>query len=251
MFHQTIFLSVALLASISQGLPSLSRKIQARQGWVPSPPVIISDVTPHDRYASSIGVLGCKINTNRVAYWMEAIDCNNICLKLTHMASKRSVHLLKIDKSGAAHDISYDAWNYLKTGNPAKEGTAATGGPGDLGEVQYEYVDPDSPECKSLIYDPEGKLPLMGANSMNFFSSCPEGSWVKNNTQFWNLNDDRCSTGWNEKCTLLPGDNQPTCQPGHLLGYGGSEHPVLGPADLKGDHKVVNIDYMTGKESAA
>ncbi|KAH0006683.1 hypothetical protein KCU78_g12180, partial [Aureobasidium melanogenum] len=25
--------------------------------------------TPHVEYSSSIGVLGCKINTNRVAYW--------------------------------------------------------------------------------------------------------------------------------------------------------------------------------------
>ena len=28
-------------------------------------------VTPHEQYSSSIGALGCKLNTNRVAYWPE------------------------------------------------------------------------------------------------------------------------------------------------------------------------------------
>ena len=41
-------------------------------------------VTPHAEYSSSIGVPGCKINTNRVAYWPGSVDCNNICVKVTN-----------------------------------------------------------------------------------------------------------------------------------------------------------------------
>lgn len=26
-------------------------------------------VTPHSQFSSSIGVLGCKVDTNRIAYW--------------------------------------------------------------------------------------------------------------------------------------------------------------------------------------
>lgn len=31
-------------------------------------------ITPHDMYSSSVGVLGCKIDTNRVAYWPQSVD---------------------------------------------------------------------------------------------------------------------------------------------------------------------------------
>jgi hypothetical protein len=60
--------------------------------------------TPHDKYSSSVGVLGCKINTNRVAYWPGSVDCNNICVKLSY--NGRSVNLLRIDQSGGAYDVS-------------------------------------------------------------------------------------------------------------------------------------------------
>src|SRR3569833_2656431 len=87
--------------------------------------------TPHDSYSSSVGVLGCKINTDRVAYWPGSVDCNNICVKLSY--GGRSVHLLRIAQSGGAYDISYDAWNYLQTGksattDPITGGTGAGGG---------------------------------------------------------------------------------------------------------------------------
>src|SRR4051812_23700118 len=81
--------------------------------------------TPHDSYSSSIGVLGCKINTNRVAYWPASVDCTKVCVKLSYEG--RSVKLLRIDQSGGAHDVSFDAWNYLYTGYPATKKPTAGG----------------------------------------------------------------------------------------------------------------------------
>ncbi|KAK3504174.1 hypothetical protein B0T13DRAFT_486758 [Neurospora crassa] len=178
------------------------------------------DVTPHSFSSSSIGVLGCKINTNRVAYWPDEVDCDNLCIKLTNVTAGRSVTLLRIDHSGGAHDISYDAWNYLATGHPAAPGTAIAGGA--MGEIHYQYLPADN--CKSLITDGSGKLPLMGANSMNFLSLYHKG--------------------YDEKCTLAAGANQATCP--HALGSGAAVS-ITNPTD----HKVMNIEYPTGKEVPA
>ncbi|KAK3402369.1 hypothetical protein B0T20DRAFT_137894 [Sordaria brevicollis] len=248
MLHKAIFFLVASLASVSLALPSPAvPNSQVRRGWVPSPSGTVS-ITGHVQYGSSIGVLGCKINTNRVAYWPYAVDCNNICVRLTNTTTGITVTLLRIDESGGAHDISYDAWNYLLTGNPATPGTAVPGGGFD---VQYEYINPDDPECKALITDPEGKLPLMAANSVNYVTECNRqpDSWVARNYQFWNINDANCKEGWNDKCTLPPpkDGNQPKCPDGRELGYGIGIPVVLGP----GDHKVKNIAYMTGEEVEA
>lgn len=65
--------------------------------------------TPHEQYSSSAGVLGCKIDTNRVAYWPGPVDCDSICVSVSRAG--RSVTLLRIDSSQGAHDLSYDAWN--------------------------------------------------------------------------------------------------------------------------------------------
>jgi len=46
------------------------------------------NVTPHNYYSSSVGVLGCKINYNRVAYWPMAVDCDSMCVKLTWVPRK-------------------------------------------------------------------------------------------------------------------------------------------------------------------
>ncbi|MBH1945624.1 hypothetical protein I5L01_15515, partial [Erythrobacter sp. YJ-T3-07] len=95
--------------------------------------------TPHDSYSSSVGVLGCKIDTNRVAYWPGSVDCNNICIKLTY--EDRTVNLLRIDQSGGAHDISYYAWAYLQTGKSATVNALTGGG------VDMEYEEVDASEC--------------------------------------------------------------------------------------------------------
>ncbi|CAK7231485.1 oligomeric mucus gel-forming [Sporothrix curviconia] len=185
-------------------------------------------VTPHDSYSSSVGVLGCYIDTNRVAYWPQAVDCTNICVKLTN--GDRSVNLLRIDQSGGAYDISYDAWAYLQTGETAAADPVAGGG------VSMEYEEVDASECASLIFTEGNKLPLTAANSMDFVSSClASDSWVGENYVLYNIADSLCSLGYDEVCTLdLTTSNQPTCE--HTLGSQNS---------LTTTH-VYNVEYPTG-----
>ncbi|KAI1853442.1 hypothetical protein JX265_012733 [Neoarthrinium moseri] len=186
--------------------------------------------TPHDSYSSSVGVLGCKIDTNRVAYWPGSVDCNNICIKLTY--GDRSVNLLRIDQSGGAHDISYDAWAYLQTGKSAAVDAITGGG------VAMEYEEVDASECADLILTEGNKLPLSASNSMNYLASClaePE-SWVAQNHVLYNICDAICTLGYDETCTLdLATSNQPSC--GHTLGLTTSLTSA----------PVHNIEYQSGK----
>ena len=196
-------------------------------------------VTPHDSYSSSVGVLGCKINTNRVAYWPIAIDCNNICVSLSY--SGRSVYLLRIDQSGGAHDVSYDAWNYLITGKSASSDPTAGGA------VNMETENVDVSKCASLIQTSGSALPLSAANSMNYLNLCLEekaagnDSWVADNYMLYNIMDPICIYGHDEKCTLTdwPAQNQASCP--HTLGD---------PASLTSD-PVYNIRYPTGEKVLA
>lgn len=185
--------------------------------------------TPHASFSSSIGVLGCKINTNRVAYWPMAPDCTNICVKLSY--GSRSLHLLRIDQSTGAHDVSYDAWNYLQTGKSATKDPIAGGG------VAMTYENASASDCKDLI-DTDG-LPLSASNSMNFLFSClyDTDSWVAQNYALYNIADSLCTWGYNEKCTLdwEDGANQPTCT--HQLGA---------VASLTSE-PVYDIEYPTGQ----
>ncbi|KAG4278269.1 hypothetical protein FPRO04_13944 [Fusarium proliferatum] len=163
-----------------------------------------ASITPHSFYSSSVGVPGCKINTNRVAYWPSSVDCNNICVEVSY--NGRSVNLLKVDKSGGAHDISYDAWNYLGFGESAAKDPQEGGGI----VMNYEYV--HASKCKDLLDD--GKLPLSAANSMNYVATCLEEpqSWVASNFVLYNIYDPVCKYGVNEKCHLnLAISNQAEC----------------------------------------
>ncbi|KAK3939383.1 hypothetical protein QBC46DRAFT_388080 [Diplogelasinospora grovesii] len=191
--------------------------------------------TPHDSYSSSVGVLGCKVNTNRIAYWPSSVDCSNICVSLSY--GGRTVNLLKVDQSGGAHDVSYDAWNYLYTGFPASEKPTAGGA------VAMDYQDLDASACADLIFTDGQKLPLSAANSMNFLASCLEqkGSWVGSNYVLYNILDPICSWGVDEQCSLdwAAGANQPTCA--HALGA---------PVVLAGD-PVYNIRYPSGQKVLA
>ncbi|CAK7275332.1 oligomeric mucus gel-forming, partial [Sporothrix epigloea] len=186
-------------------------------------------VTPHDSYSSSVGVLGCYIETNRVAYWPGSVDCTNICVKLTN--GDRSVNLLRIDQSGGAYDISYDAWSYLQTGETAASNPTSGGG------VNMEYEEVEASECASLIYTAGSKLPLSAANSMDYLTSClASDSWVGNNHILYNIADPLCSLGYDETCTLdLSVSNQPTCP--HTLGSQNTLTSV----------HVYNVKYPTGK----
>ncbi|KAI3324899.1 hypothetical protein HD806DRAFT_458700 [Xylariaceae sp. AK1471] len=190
--------------------------------------------TPHDSYSSSVGVLGCKVNTDRIAYWPGSVDCNNICLSLSY--GGRSVKLLRVDQSQGAYDVSYDAWNYLLTGSSAtKKPTAG----GEVG-MQFQYLKPSA--CSDLIHTDGHKLPLSASNSINFLASCLEqhDSWVANNYVLYNIQDPLCSWGHDEKCDLdWPNANQPTCP--HTLGD---------PAALTTD-PVYNIRYPSGERVLA
>jgi len=190
--------------------------------------------TPHDSFSSSVGVLGCKIDTNRIAYWPMVMDCNNICVQVTY--NSRSVYLLRIDKSGGAYDMSYDAWNYLVTGEGASQ-NPTTGG---ATEMTYQNVDPSN--CASLINTPGSKLPLSAANSMDFVASCLQqrSSWVANNYLLYNIEDAICSLGYDETCTLdLNVSNQPSCP--HTLGLN----------TALTTNPVYNIQYQTGNKVLA
>lgn len=190
-------------------------------------------ITPHDKFSSSIGVLGCKINTNRVAYWPSYPSCDSICVKVS--ANGRSVNLLKIDQSGGAYDISYDAWNYLNCGEGAAESPTAGGG------LAATYEDVDMSECADLITEPEGKLAFSAANSMNFVTSCAASSWIGQNFALYNIANSACTYGYDEICTMpdLSQSNQPSCP--HQLGL---QLPLS-------TCPVYNIDYSTGVQSLA
>lgn len=190
--------------------------------------------TPHDSYSSSIGVLGCKVDTNRIAYWPGSVDCTNICISLSY--DNRKVYLLRIDQSEGAYDVSYDAWNYLYTGHSATDKPAA-GGP-----VEMQYSNEDASKCKDLIHTKGKKLPLSAANSMNFLASClgQEGSWVGDNYVLYNILDSICTLGYDETCDLdWPTANQAKCP--HMLGT---------PQLLSGK-PVYNIRYPSGEKVVA
>ncbi|OHW97243.1 hypothetical protein CSPAE12_04089 [Colletotrichum incanum] len=161
-------------------------------------------ITPHIQYSSSIGALGCKLNTNRVAYWPTTVDCYNICVKVSH--GGRSLYLLKIDQSQSAYDISYDAWNYLVTGMSASQDPTTGGGIW----MDHEFV--EAQRCASFLWD--GTLPLSAANSMNYLASCitQPDSWVAQNHQLYNIVDPRCEWGYDEMCSVnLTDSNVPVC----------------------------------------
>ena len=189
--------------------------------------------TPHDSYSSSVGVLGCKVNTDRIAYWPGSIDCTNLCVELSYEG--RRVHLLRIDQSEGAHDVSYDAWNYLSTGH------SATDRPSAGGAIPMEYRDVDIALCADLIWTSDGKLPLSAANSMNFLASCLDrDTWVARNHVLYNILDPICTWGYDEPCKLdWPNANQAQCP--HQLGT---------PSALT-SAPVYNIRYPSGQKVLA
>ncbi|CAN8102010.1 unnamed protein product [Discula destructiva] len=177
-----------------------------------------ASVTPHASYSSSIGVLGCKIDYNRVAYWPMAVDCDKMCVKLTYKG--KSTTVLHIDQSGGAHDISYDAWSELNCGVPGTAQTCVGGGV----DMDYEWV--DMSQCSDILNGTDGKLAFSAANSMNTISAClgAGDNWTARNYELYNIANPSCSLGLDEKCTLnYPSENQPAC-PGTL----GSQTPLTG-----------------------
>lgn len=185
-------------------------------------------ITLHEQYSSSIGVLGCKINIHRVAYWPMSPSCDNICVRVSY--NGRSVDLLRIDQSGGAYDISYDAYNYLMTGQSAKD-HPITGGAISM-DIQTVSVE----NCLGNMNG--GKLTLSAPNSMNFVFNCVTNQpnrWVAHKYQLFNIQDPVCHYGDDEVCSLnLATSNQPSCH--HQLSTGGRLPDT-----------VFNIRYGTGK----
>ncbi|THX10303.1 hypothetical protein D6D13_05388 [Aureobasidium pullulans] len=211
---------LSVLAATAAALPT--EKVLQKRGTI--------SATPHVEFSSSVGVLGCKINTNRVAYWPMSVGCDNMCVKVSHQG--RSLHLLRVDQSGGAYDMSYDAWNTLVTGQNATVDPTMGGGV----DMEYESVDMD--ECSHLLHNSDGKLAFSAANSMNFIASCITGS---PRTTVWNIYNSICTNGVDEQCTLdLNVSNQPSC---------GSS--VLGINTPLTTQNVTNIAYGTGKAVAA
>ena len=68
-----MFFSIATIAALAASTSALA---------IPAKRETIS-VTPHDAYSSSVGVLGCKINTDRVAYWPSAVSCDKMCVRVS------------------------------------------------------------------------------------------------------------------------------------------------------------------------
>ena len=168
------------------------------------------------------------MNSIRVAYWPNPVDCNNICVKVSY--GGRTLHLLHVDTSTANYDISYDAWNYLVSGNSAVS-DPRTGG---SFLMETEYVSPT--ECHHLL--DSGQLPLSAANSMAYLVPClgQSDSWVANHHQLFNIYDSSCKYGWDEICTLdLAVSNQACCP------------HVLGSQDELSGLSVTNIAYGTGE----
>ncbi len=185
-------------------------------------------IVPHDMYSSSVGVLGCKIDTNRYASWPEPISCDDICVRLTHAG--RSLTLLRIDQSGGDYNIAYDAYNYLVTGE------SATVNPIYGGAVDMEFENVPAEECVQHLR--EGGLALSAPTSMNFVAEClaQPGSWVARNYLLFNIYDPVCHWGYDELCSLdLAVSNQPSCP--HTLGTTNGRLPDT----------VFNVEYGTGK----
>ncbi|KZW03093.1 hypothetical protein EXIGLDRAFT_320343 [Exidia glandulosa HHB12029] len=58
-----------------------------------------------------IGSLGCKINSNRVAYWTAVPGCDNLCIQLSYQG-----HTLSCTSTPLAARTISAAWNYREFG---------------------------------------------------------------------------------------------------------------------------------------
>jgi hypothetical protein len=169
--------AIAALASSVVANPIAARSL---------PPSGTVSVTPHEQYSSSIGVLGCKVDTNRIAYWPAPPGCDGMCVQLSYQG--RSLHVLHADQSGGAYDISYDAWNTLLTGQ------SAAADPQQGGGLAMDYAVVDMSNCADILAGAGGKLPLSAANSMNYFASCAAqpASWAAQHSALYNIADPVC-----------------------------------------------------------
>ncbi|KAH8755087.1 hypothetical protein F5883DRAFT_504803 [Diaporthe sp. PMI_573] len=196
-------------------------------------------VTPHDQFSSTIGVHGCKIDVNRLAYWPYWPDCSGMCIKLTHGFRSRTV--LHLDVSGSAYDISFDAYQYLAYGSSATASPAILN-PDRSGAFDVDYQIVDMSECADIITSETGRLSFM-ALSPNQVNKCiNEGdNWVAQNYELRNINDPQCQYGLDEPCTLDPVTGTANCPSG-----AGMKVAPLSPAQ-----PVIDLRYPCGVKATA
>lgn len=195
--------------------------------------------TPHDAFSSTIGVHGCKIDVNRMAYWPYWPDCSGMCIKLTHGSRSRTV--LHLDVSGGAHDISFDTYQYLAYGTSATASPALLN-PDAGGALDVEYEVVDMSECADIITSDSGKMSFM-ALSPNQVNKCvAEGdNWVAQNYELRNINDPQCQWGVDEPCTLDSVTGTAKCPSGV-----GAKVAPLSPAQ-----PVIDLRYPCGVKAVA
>ncbi|ROV99695.1 hypothetical protein VSDG_02960 [Cytospora chrysosperma] len=179
-------------------------------------------VTPHSQFSSSIGVLGCKVDTDRIAYWPAAPDCTNMCIKLTFGSRSRTV--LHIDTSGGNYDISFDTFQYLAFGSSATASPAILNANAGA-SMDYEIV--DMSECSDIITSDTGKLSFI-AVSPNQVQAClsQSGSWVAQNYELLNIANSQCQYGIDESCTFNVATRTVNCP----SGAGANGNVALSPA---------------------
>jgi hypothetical protein len=182
----------------------------------------VISLNSHVQYSSSMGVLGCMINTNRIAYWPLTPPCDNPCVKLT-APNGNTINVLHIDTSGGSYDISMDAYKTLKYGPGWR--TINTLPEAMWDGVKYEYVPID--QCADILHN--GKLPVM-AKSPNKHLECkassPASIWATG-VELYDIDDTQCLRGVMQTCQILPGDNNPKCANGNQAGYSGNA-PLVG-----------------------
>lgn len=147
-------------------------------------------LTPQADYASSLGILGCKVNTDLVVSWPKAADCESLCVRIT--TNTRSLHLLQVDQSISAYGISNYVFDILISGEnrPAGEGAL----------IEYEFV--STRECSHILL--EEALPLSADIGLGFLTQCLSNSstWVAQNYRLFNFHDSQCREGSEEECDL-------------------------------------------------
>lgn len=181
-------------------------------------------VTPHSQFSSSIGVLGCKVDTNRIAYWPVWPDCTNMCVKLTFGSRSRTV--LHIDASGGAHDISFDTFQYLAFDSSATASPAILDAEAGA-NMDYEVV--DMAECADIITSDTGKLAII-ANQPNQVDSCLSSapdSWLAQNYELRNILSSTCQYGIDEVCALDDVTGTASCPSGSASSADALDQPVI------------------------
>lgn len=164
-------------------------------------------ITPHEQFSSSIGVLGCYMNSDRAAYLPWWPTCDDFCKKISYQG--REVIVAHVDTSGGNHDISYDAYNMLVTGFSAADHPIVGGGV----LMNMETIDPSN--CASLFTG--GKMTFSAPTGSAFPLSCPADSWVGQHHELVNIVTSTCTYGIDEICSVNL-YNQMICPSGSLAG---------------------------------